>query len=246
MDDLALFTAFQHARGLRQHPEMTGLFSRHLGELVVTSGSLMACDPWFCDAKHPFVSPPVAPDRYPVVVAIALFSNGDQRLALAAVIFQQQLAVRWENARTIGTGEEGLAAAPGGFFGTSKEEVTRAAQSFHDARTASLVADEFLGYPVDSGTGCFLDAESAHAFASVLDAHDPGVDDPLITALKAHRVFTWSWANYCVNEETGANIVAFSSGWGDGVYPSFFGYGEDEQLVCLLTDFEVLELQAAS
>jgi len=218
---------------------MTGLFSRHLGELVVTSGSLTACDPWFCDAKRPFVSPLVAPDRYPVVVAIAQFSNGDQRLALAAVIFQQHLPVRWENARTTGTGEEG-------FFGPSGEEVTRATPSFHDAQTASLVADEFLGYPVDTGTGCFLDAETAHAFASVLDAHDPGVDDPLITALKAHRVFTWSWTNYCVNEETGANIVAFSSGWGDGVYPSFFGYGEGEQLVCLLTDFEVLELQAAS
>jgi hypothetical protein len=228
MDDLALFAAYQHACGLRPHPQMTGLFARHLGELVVTSGHLIACDPWFCSDSPPLASPPVAAGRYPVVVAIARFSTGDERVALAAVIFRPGQSVRWENART--TEEEGEGAAP----------------SFWDAQSTSLITARPVGYPVDSGTGCFIDAQTASDFSAVQYASAPEVDDPLLAELKAHDVLTWSWANYCVDAQTGANIVAFSSGWGDGAYPSFFGYGEDEQLICLLTDFGLFEQQATS
>jgi len=36
------------------------------------------------------------------------------------------------------------------------------------------------------------------------------------------------------------NCVAFSSGWGDGVYASYFGYSTAHDVVCLVTDFDVL------
>jgi uncharacterized protein DUF4241 len=43
-----------------------------------------------------------------------------------------------------------------------------------------------------------------------------------------------------LDEETGANILLFTSGWGDGAYPSYWGYAADDALVCLLTDFGVV------
>jgi hypothetical protein len=36
-------------------------------------------------------------------------------------------------------------------------------------------------------------------------------------------------------------VIAFSSGWGDGSYPSFWGYDADSQPVALVTDFGVLD-----
>ncbi|GHO43679.1 hypothetical protein KSX_18420 [Ktedonospora formicarum] len=51
---------------------------------------------------------------------------------------------------------------------------------------------------------------------------------------------TAKWVNANLDEQTGANIIAFYSGWGDGCYGSYFGYDEQEQPICLLTNFDVL------
>jgi hypothetical protein len=50
---------------------------------------------------------------------------------------------------------------------------------------------------------------------------------------------TWAWANYILEEPIGINIVAFSSGWGDGGYASYFGMDNLGNPVCLVTDFGV-------
>jgi hypothetical protein len=43
-----------------------------------------------------------------------------------------------------------------------------------------------------------------------------------------------------ITVENVGNLIAFSSGWGDGGYPSFFGYDSHDHLACLVTDFGVL------
>jgi hypothetical protein len=48
------------------------------------------------------------------------------------------------------------------------------------------------------------------------------------------------WFDISLDEETGANILLFTSGWGDGKDPSFWGYAADGGLVALLTDFGVV------
>lgn len=93
-----------------------------------------------------------------------------------------------------------------------------------DVRAAG--SDETHGYGVDSGTGCFADAPS----------HLP--HDELLGELEQHQEPTWSWA--CSSDES---CVAFSSGYGDGVYASYFGLDEANTPVCLVTDFQVLELE---
>ncbi len=42
-----------------------------------------------------------------------------------------------------------------------------------------------------------------------------------------------------VDEESQANVIAFSSGWGDGIYPTYFGYDEQGNVVCAVTDFQL-------
>ena len=49
------------------------------------------------------------------------------------------------------------------------------------------------------------------------------------------------WFAISLDEETGANILLFTSGWGDGRYPSYWGYAADGGIVCLLTDFGALD-----
>jgi hypothetical protein len=51
---------------------------------------------------------------------------------------------------------------------------------------------------------------------------------------------TWSWASIRPAPDREENVVCFSSGWGDGVYPSFLGFTTDGSLAAILTDFLVL------
>jgi hypothetical protein len=44
-----------------------------------------------------------------------------------------------------------------------------------------------------------------------------------------------------LDDATGTNMIAFSSGWGDGCYASYRGYDADDKIACLVTDFDVLD-----
>jgi Protein of unknown function (DUF4241) len=66
-------------------------------------------------------------------------------------------------------------------------------------------------------------------------------DEDLFEALSRPYVPTWSWTNLILDEATGANVIAFSSGYGDGSYPSYWGHDLAGQRVALVTDFVVLD-----
>jgi hypothetical protein len=90
---------------------------------------------------------------------------------------------------------------------------------------------------VDSGTGCFASPEALAAFTAMPSA---GADqDPLINALEANGVPTWSHA--CLDVGPNLNVVAFSTGYGDGVYATFWGLDAQGAPVCALTDFGFVE-----
>jgi hypothetical protein len=59
-------------------------------------------------------------------------------------------------------------------------------------------------------------------------------------AFRPDEIFSKYWAELVVDPDTGANLVAFSSGYGDGAYPSFWGIDESGELCCLVTDFGIL------
>lgn len=93
-----------------------------------------------------------------------------------------------------------------------------------------LAGDELPGYGVDAGTGCFFDAEARGDVDEATGAR-------WIAAMQVRGVDTWSWH---AADLGGANVVMFSSGWGDGFYTSYWGFDADGRVTELVTDFEVL------
>ena len=152
----------------------------------------------------------VAPaGTFPVTLSVAHFEDGDRRVAAALVRFGPRAPASWEPALLPGESPDDLAEG------------------------------EIFGYPVDSGTGCFMDAETARLVLSLPDFDD--FFDALNHLLDETYENTWSWANLGV--EDGHNVVAFSTGVGDGLYASYFGLGEDGEVVCLVTDFSLFEYE---
>ena len=61
-------------------------------------------------------------------------------------------------------------------------------------------------------------------------------------ALDATYSHTRSWAQLDLDPPNEVNVVAFSSGIGDGLYPTYFGFKE-ETPVCVMTEFILLDSQ---
>jgi len=94
------------------------------------------------------------------------------------------------------------------------------------------------GYGVDLATGCFMDNAAAQV---MLDrwGESGEFSDEISNNMNSE------WAEYIFDQQTGLNIIYFSSGYGDGSYKSYWGFGADGHLLCLVTDFEVPEGAAA-
>lgn len=103
-----------------------------------------------------------------------------------------------------------------------------------------LSEDEYYGYGVDSGTGGFMDELTCNEFVALIEPTDDGMLPELEKALSDSYVYTYSTANYTLSG-TDNNLTVFSSGYGDGCYPSYWGYDEKGGLCCLITDFETVD-----
>jgi hypothetical protein len=148
---------------------------------------------------------------FSVTLSVASFEDGDRRVAAALVRFAEREAVRWE-----------LALHP-------------------DEDVSDLEEGEVFGYPVDSGTGCFMDGETARRVVEDVDPDE--FSEALIEEMERTYETTWSWADIEVEPGAGANVVAFSAGVGDGMYASYFGLDAGGEVVCLVTDFSLFEYE---
>ncbi|HZB32638.1 MAG TPA: DUF4241 domain-containing protein [Streptosporangiaceae bacterium] len=92
----------------------------------------------------------------------------------------------------------------------------------------SLDEGQFFGFGVDSGTGCFVDAAALPAIGHLLD----DVYESLFPEVGGTRRAVL---------ESGANVISFSSGWGDGAYPTWLGRTEGGQVACFIADMLVLD-----
>lgn len=102
-----------------------------VGDLVLTSGKLVTCDPLVFTGTEPFDAN-LAPGSYPVILSLAYKQDEKYPLvAFAKLCLSDKNAVRWEIATK---GGEDL---------------------------ASLKDNEVFGYGVDSGIGCFMDADAS-------------------------------------------------------------------------------------
>jgi hypothetical protein len=183
-------------------------FVRHAGDLILSTGRVVACDPLVFPEAESFTVA-VAPGSYPVLLAVAEVGDKDQRVAFAKLQFAAQKPETWQMA------------------------------VLAEQDTATLSPDEIFGYPVDAGTGCFMDIAASALLVSRMNAEDEYYE-VIIEAMQKTYVHTWSYASVQPSPLNRDNCIAFSSGWGDGVYASYFGYSAAGDVVCLVTDFEVL------
>jgi hypothetical protein len=138
-------------------------------------------------------------------------AGSDDRIAAAMIRVGPGDPVRWEPALTLG----------------------------QDA--ARLPPDQFFGYGVDSGIGCFASAEAveylSRAGAAAGDAYSARVEAAMFPSKTEFRLV----ADIPLGDGTALNVVAFQSGWGDGGYPSYFGLDAEGTPFVLMTDFQILD-----
>lgn len=98
---------------------------------------------------------------------------------------------------------------------------------------------EFYGYGVDAGTGCFMDVVAARLLIARMEADDDyGMQ--LADDLQDDYRPTWCRLDTRPDPTAPENVVCFSSGWGDGSYPTFFGLDADGAVLAVVTDFLLL------
>lgn len=180
------------------------------GKLVVTTGELVACDPFLAVPDLAPFTAKVPEGRHAVRLCVAEYHKNnkpyDERVALARVDFGKAPVTAWM-----------LATLPG-------------------QNLKSLKQDEYFGYVSESGTGCFTDAHGAQALSLALDTDDEFAGTLEKDLERNYRV-TRSWAMREVDPETGVNVVMFSSGDGAGNYPTFVGHDAKGRVAAVLTDF---------
>ena len=183
-----------------------------MGELLFPSGALVAADALVTPDRPPFETQ-IPTGRYRVLVAIKELLT-DRK---PGYVGDQRVAY----AKLIVKDEPAV-------------QWLLATTANEDAR--KLEKDEYYGYPVDAGIGSFMDAKAA----SILCQSQP-LSDQLLSDLNKHDVHTWSWANLVVDPPSKLNVIAFSSGYGDGLYPSYFGLNKKGKVVCVVTDFMIID-----
>jgi hypothetical protein len=182
-----------------------------IGQLVVTSGALAASDPFVFPNPPPFTQS-IPAGRYPVSVAVACYGTGDER-------------------------DERVAFARVELSNLPVVSWTMALTERQDS--SGLEHDGYFGYGVDAGTGCFMDPIAGRLLADRMDREDEYFN-VIIDGMQTTYRGTRSWFDCRPSSERDENIICFSSGWGDGSYPSFFGFSAEGRLCALVTDFFIL------
>lgn len=94
---------------------------------------------------------------------------------------------------------------------------------------AELGPEELFGYPVDGGTGCFADPDVVQRLLDD-DAED-------LFEVSADVYDRPTSATEVEGPDGEPAVVAFSTGGGDGGYPTWVGRTEGGEVACFLTDF---------
>lgn len=98
--------------------------------------------------------------------------------------------------------------------------------------------DEFMGYEVENGLGCFMD-EKVMEMLDLMGEDDLSLYEARVK--DAVRNDENSCGELIMDEKTGLNIIVFASGWNEGTFPSYFGYDKNNKLTRIVTDFMVIE-----
>ena len=198
-----------------------------IGPVSLPSGEAIVCDPLvFLNADSNPYFQSVPPGEYEVTLAVvAPDESGDcARYAAALARFSDEKTVRYVEALI---GEESL---------------------------TGLEAGEYFGFGVDAGLACICDAKTRDAFAAFEAkwrneaGRGANLYDDYFSALMAdnyqkHPQYQregGDWLNWKI-PGTEYHIPIFQSGFGDGVYPVYFGFDRDGRICSLVVQFIDIE-----
>lgn len=192
------------------------------GTLYLPSGRLVVCDPFATMRQHHNPEIQVPPGRYPVRVTLADVSETHDgshiREAYASLVLSPD-----------------------------REEFRRLLTPLFAGETPPVLEPgSFIGFTVDAGTGCFVDAESlSQAMPDESSWHEQLFDNPdpasWFNRMDDPHHIREGLANIALpHGKGGENLVLFHTGWGDGIYPVIGGYSRAGSLVAVHVDFMVV------
>lgn len=181
------------------------------GKIILPTGRLIACDPLITnDMKEFKIHFPQG--EFPVLVHKERDSNC---IAYVEIVFGEEEIVEWKLATT------------------------------EDQNIEELKGEEIFGYPVESGMGCLMDFETQDCLNHLEKKlfHRKGAEFMGIYEEFFHDHFfdengaIDQFAFLKPDEEKPGNLFAFETGYGEGFYASYIGFGIDNQPIKLLTEF---------
>ena len=190
------------------------------GDIDCPTGRLVACDP--CTAMEnakPFIQS-IPAGRYPLTMAVSVSRNLGSYYVCAKLSVSETKPVRYEL----------------GMFGGENLD-------------ALLKDDDFFGFSVDAGMATLTDEHTQKAFISYWkkrEAEEEGIDpyndlfaDLLEENAGQYPQYQSSDGDWCAwtVPETNCRLVVFTSGLGDGVYPTYFGYDANGQVCGVYVPF---------
>lgn len=150
----------------------------------------------------------VKPGTYEVYIYVGSTEKRKNQTVAAELRFSENEPVKWEMALLKGESTKG--------FGR----------------------DEFMGYEVENGLGCFMD-ESVMEMMDVLSEEQLEKYEKKVK--EQVRKNEWSCADITIDKKSGGNIIVFASGWNQGTFPTYYGFDANNKLSRLVTDFMVIE-----
>lgn len=181
------------------------------GDITLTSGKLAVSDP-LITSEMPAFTTDFPLGNFPVLVHKEIDSNC---IAYVEIVFSNSEIASWKLATSEGQ------------------------------NTGNLQEGEIFGFPVESGMGCLMDFETQQNL-NLLEQHlfkRKGDDFMGIYEEFFHEHFfdengaIDQFAFLKPDEEKPGNIFAFETGYGEGFYASYIGFGNENQPVKLITEF---------
>ena len=150
----------------------------------------------------------VAPGTYTVNIYNGKTEKRKMQTVLAELKFNDNIPVKWEIAL------------------------------FKGENASSFAKDEFMGYEVENGLGCFMD-ERVMDILDVMDEEE--LENYEKNIREKIRQSETACADILIDEKTVSNIIVFASGWNTGIFPTYYGFDKQNKLARIVTDFMVIE-----
>lgn len=110
---------------------------------------------------------------------------------------------------------------------------------YEGEKSNNLKDDEYLGFDVENGICAYMDEcimeELDTLFDENLDKYEKMVISKLAFTKNELKYNSFPYGN------NGCNIIAFTSGWKNGTFPSYYGFDKNNKICCIVTDFMVFE-----